>query len=155
MNEEKPTKYFYSQEKLKQKKKNRTRLVDDKSKVLLKNTKILNEYRNFCQKLCNKQKICETTQKELLKHIKPKTSETENQKLKKQIEISETKQALQDVENGRSPGGDGIPIEFYKEFFKISKKDLQNPFNVLFNLKTTPKTWNHVLITVISKRKDN
>ena len=59
------------------------------------------------------------------------------------------------MENGKSPGADGIPMEFYKEFFEISKKDLQNPFNVLFNLKTTPKTWNHVLITVISKRKDN
>ena len=41
LNEEKPTKYFYSKEKQKQTKKHLTRLLDDKGKVLLKNTEIL------------------------------------------------------------------------------------------------------------------
>ena len=52
------------------------------------------------------------TQKELFKHIKPKISNTQNQKLKKQIKISEIKQALQGMENRKSPGVNGIPIEF-------------------------------------------
>ena len=51
------------------------------------------------------------------------------------------------MENGKSPGVDGIPIEFYKDFFEILKKDLQITFNnALFNLKTTPKTWNQAII---------
>ena len=45
------------------------------------------------------------------------------------------------MENDKSPGIDGIPAEFYKEFYPILKKGLQDIFNkVLFTLKTTPKT---------------
>ena len=59
------------------------------------------------------------------------------------------------MENGKSSGVDGIPIEFYKKFIEILKKDLQSVFNnVLFNLKRTPKTWNNAIICLIRKRKD-
>ena len=54
LNEEKPTKYFYLQEKQKQKKKNITRLIDDKDNILLKNTEILKECKNYYQQLYNK-----------------------------------------------------------------------------------------------------
>lgn len=54
------------------------------------------------------------TQKELLKHIKPKIFNTQSQKLKKK-KISEIRQALQGMENGKSPGVDGIPVELYKD----------------------------------------
>ena len=33
------------------------------------------------------------------------------------------------MENGKSPGLDGIPIEFYKELIEIIKKDLQKTYN--------------------------
>ena len=77
----------------------------------------------------------------MLKQIKPNISDTQNQKLTKQIQITEIQQALQTMENGKSPGIDGIPVEFYKEFFDLLKKDLQDMFdNVLFQQKTAPKT---------------
>lgn len=45
------------------------------------------------------------------------------------------------MENGKSPGMDGIPIEFYKEFFEIIKCDLQANFNnTLFESQLAPKT---------------
>ena len=60
------------------------------------------------------------------------------------------------MENDKSPGIDGIPVEFYKELFDILKKDLQNIFNkVLFNLETTPKTWNQAITTLIPKQTEN
>ena len=50
------------------------------------------------------------------------------------------------MENDKSPGIDGIPVEFYKEFYTIIKNDLKYIFNkVLFNLQTTPKTWNQAI----------
>ena len=33
------------------------------------------------------------------------------------------------MENGKSPGVDGIPIEFYEEFLEIIIRDLQKTFN--------------------------
>ena len=80
----------------------------------------------------------------------------QNQNLIKPIDISEIKFAIENMENGKSPGIDGIPIEFYKEFFPIIKNDLKYIFNkVLFNLQTTPKTWNQAIITLIPKKTEN
>ena len=55
--------------------------------------------------------------------------------------------------NGKSPGIDRIPIEFYREFIEIIKKDLEKIFNeILFTNKKTPKTWNQAIITLITKK---
>ena len=51
LNEEKPTKYFYTQEKKTTKNKNITTLIDEKGNILQKNTDILNECKNYYQKL--------------------------------------------------------------------------------------------------------
>ena len=64
----------------------------------------------------------------MLQQIQPKVSEMQNQQLTKQIQIIEIHQALQTMENGKSPGLDEIPVEFYKEFFDLLKKDLQDIF---------------------------
>ena len=80
----------------------------------------------------------------------------QNQNLIKPIDISEIKFAIENMENDKSPGIDRIPIEFYKEFFPIIKNDLKYIFNkVLFNLQTTPKTWNQAIITLIPKKTEN
>ena len=58
------------------------------------------------------------------------------------------------MENGKSPGIDGIPIEFYKEFIETIKKDLQKIFNeILFTNKKTPKSSNQAIITFDTKKK--
>ena len=43
----------------------------------------------------------------------------QNQNLIKPIDISEINWAIENMENDKSPGIDGIPIEFYKEFFPL------------------------------------
>ena len=57
------------------------------------------------------------------------------------------------MENGKSLGVDGIPIEFYKEFLETIIPDLQKTFNeTLFTNKKMPKTWNQAMITLIPKK---
>ena len=57
------------------------------------------------------------------------------------------------MENGKSPGIDGIPIEFYKEFLETITNDLQKTFNeTLINNQKIPKTWNQAIITLIPKK---
>ena len=130
-------------------------MIDEQGNTLQKNTEILNECKNFYQKLYTNHKTCSDTQKQLLQQIKPKITDLQNQKLTKQIQITEIQQALQTMENGKSPGIDGIPIEFYREFFELLKKDLQDIFNnVLFEQKITPKTWNHAIISLIPKQTE-
>ena len=128
LNEEKPTKYFFIQEKQKKIKKHIKSLQNQHGKILTTNSEIL-ECKNYFQNLYTKQKTCEKTQNLLLKYISHKITNEQNNKLTKQIEITEIKEAIQSMENGKSPGLDGIPIEFYKEFIEIIKKDLQKTYN--------------------------
>ena len=61
--------------------------------------------------------------------------------------------AIYSIENGKSPGVDGIPKEFYKEFLETIKYDLQKTCNeTLFENQITPKTWNQAIITLIPKK---
>ena len=92
----------------------------------------------------------------MLQNINSKISDNQNQTRTKEIETSEIKLAIQNMENDKSPGIDGIPVKFYKKFYEILKKDLQDTFNnVLFNLEITPKTWNQAIITLIPKQTEN
>ena len=124
INDEKPTKYFYQQEKLKQAKKHIKELQNEKNKTLTTNLEILKECKNFYQKLYNKPKNCSETQKELLKNIPKLVQNNQNQKLIKPINKNKLKEAINQMENDKSPGIDGIPIEFYKTFYDKIEKDL-------------------------------
>ena len=79
----------------------------------------------------------------------------QNNKLTKQIEITVIKEAIQSMENAKSPGIDSIPIEFYNGFTETIKKDLQKAFSeILFTKKITPKTWDQTIITLAPKKGD-
>ena len=101
-------------------------LQNQQGKILTTNSEILEECKNYFQNLYKKR---EKTQNLLLKYISNEITNEQNNKLTKQIEITEIKEAIQSMENGKSPGLDGIPIEFYKEFIEIIKKDLQKTYN--------------------------
>ena len=155
LNEEKPTKYFFLQEKQKQNKKHIKLLKNKQGKTLTTDSEILQDCKKYFQNLYTKQNTCEITQNLLLKHITNKITNEQNNTLTKQIEITEIKEAIQSMENSKSPGIDGIPIEFYKEFIEIIKKDLLKIFNeILFTNKKTPTTWNQAMITLIPKKGD-
>ena len=47
-----------------------------------------------------------------------------NEQLTKSINKNELKQAIYQMENDKSPGIDGIPVEFYKTFYDTLENDL-------------------------------
>ena len=59
------------------------------------------------------------------------------------------------MENQKSPGIDGLPIEYYNEFYEYLKDDLSQLFNnILFTEKQSLKTMNQAIITLIPKKTD-
>ena len=48
----------------------------------------------------------------------------QNEYLTKQINKNELKQAMFQMQNEKSPGIDGIPVEFYKTFYETLENDL-------------------------------
>ena len=138
----------------KNKLKNIKSLNNKQGKILTTDSEILQECKNYFQNLYTKQNTCEKTQNLLLKQITNEITNAQNNQLTKQIETTEMKEAIQSMENGKSPGIDGIPIEFYKEFIETIKKDLQKFFNeILFTNKKTPKSSNQAIITFDTKKR--
>ena len=48
----------------------------------------------------------------------PKVSIDQNDTLKKQLTLEELESAIKNSDNGRSPGNDGLPREFYIFFWR-------------------------------------
>ena len=152
LNEEKPTKYFFLQENQKQNKKHIKIIINEQGETLQENLEILKECKNYFQKIYKKQETCEKTQDELLQNITKTITENQNTNLSREIQISEIKEAIFKMENGKSPGIDGLPIEFYKHFFETIKYDLQTTYNKsLFEHYSKPETWNQAIIALIPK----
>ena len=107
-----------------------------KNKIVKTNSEILKEYRLFYQKLYSKQQNCEETQNEILNNIPNSLYKKQNKQLTKQINKNELKETIYQMENEKSPGIDGIFIEFYKTFYEIIENNLIQLYNnILFTEK--------------------
>ena len=59
------------------------------------------------------------------------------------------------MEDQKSPGIDGIPIIFYKEYYNLLENDLHLLYsNILFKEKQTPTIMKQAIITLIPKNID-
>ena len=152
--EEKPSKFFYSQEKQKQIKKQIKKLQKG-DKIITSEFEILQQCHDYYQKLYKKSNVCDVTQKNLLQNIPNKITQQQNEILIKQINENKLKQGIFQMENYKYPAIDGLPIEYYKEFYEYLKDDLLQLYNnILFIEKQSLKTMNRAIITLIPKKSD-
>ena len=80
----------------------------------------------FYKKLYKTEKVNEKIQEKLLRNVKTKLSKEKQTELDKPFTDKEIERAIEKLPNGKSPGLDGFPIEFYKKYwYKI--KDLFIP----------------------------
>ena len=90
--------------------------------------------------------------------LKAKIANGDNKKLTQQITFAELKTAIFQLENGKSPGIDGIPIEFYKSYYEYIKNDLLQLYNsILFGNDNLTTSMNQAIITLLPKndKKEN
>ena len=94
-----------------------------------------------------------TTTSKLLENITQVLENEYNQELTKNINKNELKLAIQQIENDKSPGIDGIPIEFYKKFYQILEIYLLPLYNnLVFIEQKITKTMNQAITTLIPKK---
>ena len=134
LEQEKPNKFFFDQEKQKQKTIKQLQTIEnDKIITLTNDFQILNYCKKFFSDLYTKTQTNAQIQEKLLNPLKAKITNEDNKKLTQQITFAELKTAIFQLENGKSPGIDGIPIEFYKSCYEYIKNDLLQLYNsVLF-----------------------
>ena len=128
------------------------KIENDEIITLTNDFQILNYCKNLFSDLYTKTQINAKILEKLLNPLKAKIANEDNKKLTQQITFAELKTAIFQLENGKSPGIDGIPIEFYKSYYEYIKNDLLQLYN---SILTT--SMNQAIITLLPKndKKEN
>ncbi|MCI4381688.1 hypothetical protein PGIGA_G00254930, partial [Pangasianodon gigas] len=68
------------------------------------------------------------------------------------ISLSEIKEVISSMKTGKSPGADGLPVEYYKEFVDVIAPILNKVYQEMFRKRRAPPTLNETLISLIPKK---
>ena len=152
----KSTSYFLNLEKHNFENKNITQLQIGDEKVITERDEILKEQYNFYKKLYSKPvstgrdlQQCEAI---FLENIVPELNEDLSSFCEGLLSEPECLCALKGMENNKSPGIDGFPIEFYKFFWNDIKNLVIQSLNYAFVKGSLSKDQKRGLITLVPKK---
>ena len=157
---EKPTKYFYDLLKQKQQKKTLSEVKFKDENGEEKTSKeifdILKISTSFYKDLYTAEKgLRECGQNTVLDLIDAQIAENERRELDADITKDELRAALHDSVNGKTPGCDGIPYEFYKTFWPILEDDFHEMQKHVFQeQKSLSPSQQRALISLLYKDGD-
>ena len=147
---EKSSKYFLNLEKRNQVKKQRKLQIKTNPSVILSEAKLF--YMNLCQsgaKDADRDSMIDN----FLNNLEiQKLSDNEKQSCEGNISLEECEIILNSFKENKSPGSDGIPIEFYKRFWNVIKKPFIECVNESFEKGEMSNTQKKAIITLIEKR---
>lgn len=112
---ERNTKYFMQLEKVRSNSRCIAALKSEERIIINDPQLIMKEQQKFFQKLYKKGVDGHI---EALNETRPQISEQEKNDLDKELTLVELSNAVKQMENDKTPGHDGIPVEFYKVFWE-------------------------------------
>ena len=115
---EKNTKYFYALEKARYNAKTCYKLIDDENREISKPAEILKLQKDFYTDLYSEDKEVKFN---LFNSYNIYVPEAIKMNQDEQITMSELEIAIKGMNNNKTPGSDGLPIEFYKVFWQKIK----------------------------------
>ena len=87
----------------------------------------------------------------ILKGVNPRVSMTINEELLRPFMAEEASLALKQMDADTTPGPDGLPPLFYKQFWDKVGGEVTEAVLSTLNSSTIPKTINHTFLTLIPK----
>ena len=153
-NGEKNTRYFINLEKRNQRQKTITKLYNDSGTVITSHKDILSAEREYFEKIYSS---CNPSFLDFEQYFSPtmehsKLSEDSQQLCEGSISLQECLNALKTMKNNKSPGTDGIPVEFYKYFFKDIGSVLIHCYNYSFREGIMSDEQKRAIINLIPKK---
>ena len=147
---EKNTKYFYSLEKARYNAKTCYKLIDEEGQEIENQDKILEVQKSFYQNLYSKDEEVSFDMKNTSGIKVPKEiKQAQNQ----QIEIKEIEAAIKEMNNNKTPGFDGIPVDFYKVFWTSVKEPFMAMVNDAYEQQSLHSTAREGILNLIPKPK--
>jgi len=151
---DKNTKYFLSLEKFHQSKNSITELLSDEGNLLTDTNTILQEEYSYYEKLYS----CVNVNEEDIDNFildTPNTLDSAQQRMcDKSIDRDEIYNALSTMAKNKSPGSDGLTVEFYLEFRDIFVDLLSKLFECIENDSIMSRSMRYGHITLIYKKGD-
>ena len=157
LNEEKPTKFFYIQEQQKQQKKtiNKLNVKERDETIELTETKdILQTIHKFFTNVYAKKQSDDELQQEFLQYLSTKLDEQAKQNLDLPITQDELNSTINNTDTNKSPGIDGLPIEFYQTFWPILKNELEELSNLVYIQQQTLNMSQRTGIITLTHKRD-
>ena len=153
---EKSTKYFFNLEKKNVSNNTIKQLKKSNGEYVSTNNEILEEQYNFYNKLYESDNISEDNIKQYLNKINDlKTlDEQEANLLEGEITESECKNALKNMKLNKSPGSDGLPIEFYITFWENINTMLIESINSAYQNGELSASQKMGILSLIFKKGD-
>ena len=121
---EKPTKYFFNLEKMRQQKKEMTELKSHSGELLSDSKDIRKEMSDFYQDLFSEDEVDLEAQDWLLDQLSMSLNEQEQASCEGLLTVEECRGALNAMDTRKSPGIDGLMAEFYIAFWAVLGSDL-------------------------------
>ena len=151
---EKSSKYFLSLEKCNQAKKVISQLQDDKGNVTNKHGEICEIIASYYKKLYEKNVVInpDNVEEDFFRNVQKCLSPSEKDTCEGLIGKQELLTALEQTNNNRSPGIDGIPVDFYKVFWINISDHLVEAMNVAFQNGELSSNHRRGIITLIPKK---
>ena len=107
---------------------------------------------NFYRTLYLEKNVSDDTLKEVLTVLEK--SVNDSVLLSQDFTMSELNESLKSFKKGKSPGQDGLPLEFYLTFWDILAPDLMTVFMDLERLDKLPDSFREGIVTLIGKKGD-
>ena len=143
---EKSTRFFHSMEKQNGKNKTWDKILDSEGNLVYGTKDIQNQQVIFYKNLFTSQNINED-KSYFLSNPEKKLSDNSKQNLEREISLDEIAKAIKKMANNKSPGEDGIIIEFYKIFWNLIGEDLHEV--ILHGLDNEELSYSQYLALII------
>ena len=115
---------------------------------------IVRVFQDFYSKLFTRDNVDLTAQADLLAGLSKTVPDDVNELLGGEITTVELWKALSKMKNGKSPGSDGLPREFYRTFWAIIGQDVRAVFDSAFQNGLLNESQRLGMITLLPKSGD-
>ena len=149
---DKNTAFFLNLEKSKQET-NSIKELNTRKGLSRKTEDILDCAYDFYSKLYTREDINKIKEEEILNSITNKINEFENESCDKDISIEEITIALKSMNKNKSPGIDGLTVEFFTQFWDILKTPFHKVVKSIQNEKQLSRSMRKGIISLFYKKK--
>lgn len=147
------TSYFLRLEKFKQESNCVKELYNSENNIVSDTSSILDAEVNFYRQLYSEEPVNMINQKELLNKINRKLSDDMKMSCEQDMDLKQLTTALQQLSLKKSPGFDGLTVEFYRKFWNVLGPLLVEIVSEIQKAQIMPNSMRRGIITLIYKKK--